>query len=499
VQKKVCKQSSIVLFLILFSLIFFHFSPVQSTTTPLFYANYASIPSIDIPVVSGTDAPRLLTYYGGEQISPILQKDFTKDNLHLYIRIEYSVSYVTTITKANELFNNSQDYLHSDFVDRIVSNKDYTIYDNNIQEKTKSLIYQTSPQSDPHPACFAYLLNQDPATPNFVYRIDIYGNGFDSSSNLLNIVNSVKSHCEDTILIVKAQLGENTNQTLTPTPIKTPTSTFKDTFQIQSLTGEVHIQRGGTGPWIPATKEMKLYPYDAIKVGNNIESFVCIGFENSSLPEEYRVYIGNNTTVLLSSEDARQLRVLRPEVLSISDFDKELLSRLHIFSAEFYKHSQITIITPDSIIKDTQTEFDILVSHNSTIVGTYEGTVEVSDLNNTQTVTVASNQISTVMEGQVPSQPLQFDSTQIDKWWETANSLDSNTPVISPDLDQNNHLNGIINSLFPFIVVVVGIVIVVLVFAFLRRRRKNVRNLDSKDQDLIVLPPPPPPPPPPQG
>jgi hypothetical protein len=116
---------------------------------------------------------------------------------------------------------------------------------------------------------------------------------------------------------------------------------------------------------------------------------------------------------------------------------------------------------------DKGTQFEVIVTDDGTTVNTFEGTVEVYDINGTNSVLVNANQTTTVPNGGAPSTPVTFNPSTVDQWW-------TSFPAVSD------------SGIFTFIIiaVIVIVIVVVAVGVFAVSRRKKMR-----------LPPPPPPPP----
>jgi hypothetical protein len=100
------------------------------------------------------------------------------------------------------------------------------------------------------------------------------------------------------------------------------------------------------------------------------------------------------------------------------------------------------------------TEYEIVIEEDGTTTyNVVNGIVEVSDIDLTKTVKVNAGQTTTVVADSLPSEPNNFDTTQLDRWWEY------------PPKNKTNILVFIV----PIVIVVTGI----LVFVLLRKRRKS--------------------------
>ncbi|MCK4818300.1 hypothetical protein KA005_21195, partial [bacterium] len=77
-----------------------------------------------------------------------------------------------------------------------------------------------------------------------------------------------------------------------------------------------------------------------------------------------------------------------------------------------------TIVTPSGKVIHHSGGL-IGITNNTTEVYVFEGEFQLSDLNETKTVTVYANQTSSCELGSIPTDPVPFDQSSVDKLWET--------------------------------------------------------------------------------
>jgi hypothetical protein len=432
------------------------------------------------------------SYGGGWQMSPNLVSDVMEGTLHLRIFVDYTISCMDTVTGAASLFNDQTPLqgLGSAHIQQVLGDTSNIVIRNDIEDKSKILIYQTSPQGTLHPQCDAEVIVQDQTHPNWLYWIHVYGNGFASASDLQDGVTIIMVHCE-TLIQNKSQSNTSPTPTPTPTPISDDNSRTQEHFIIQDYQGDVTVQRGGVGSWIPATKGMLVYPFDAIKTnGLPGQNWVNIIFSNENATalgqdiNDYKVELGDGTIILLSSEKVSNM--ITASRLSIPKPTYAEPQTLLYVGDSRPQHIPFRIETPDAIISDTETEFQVIVNSTGTTVYTLEGTVEVSDLDGLNTVQIDAGQTITLHNGVPIGVPIAFNVNSIDKWW-TTTSIATQTPTGTPsNLGSTDSPLQIFDMLPLLGVVAVIILVVVVVGVVWSKRRKKTTQTD-------YLPPPPPP------
>lgn len=465
-----------------FSMCFIMVLSIQSifaATSVVFSAADAAVPGLSLTIQEETDIPRYVA--GGVLLGPTLTSDTLEGTLHLRKMVDYGIEYCNTIDGANQLYSDQINSvgIGDRWVQSVSNDASNTVIKADIQTKSRILIYQVTYQQPPHPQSSATVLIQDNDHPNFVYWIMISGNGYTSASDLENTVNLVIDHCKT--------LAQRQPQSVTVTPEPEPSSSSteatREIFVIKACTDGIYVQRQGTGPWIKATVGMELNPYDAIKTDASLLDRVTLGFANRNstyledLSQNYQVDIGGGTTVLLSSQDVSKFSFPKPASTS---------SGIWQYIEHVYRRTgkvqlpRAVLTTPDGIVSDLQTDFQVIYNASGTFVYAYEGVVTLSDANGANAVEVKQNQMASVKEGGLPSAPSAFDPSSVISWWVNDGSSGTETNKIS-----NIDFEALLNALLPFIVAVIVIVVVIGVARLALSRRKRSGTSKSSSDSAV--------------
>jgi hypothetical protein len=82
-----------------------------------------------------------------------------------------------------------------------------------------------------------------------------------------------------------------------------------------------------------------------------------------------------------------------------------------------------TVTTPQAGALVEGTDFDVTVTATTTTFYVFAGKIPVSDLGHEGVVTVGPGQMTTVFEGQTPSKPVAFDTSDPSRrWWSTGST-----------------------------------------------------------------------------
>ncbi len=284
--------------------------------------------------------------------------------------------------------------------------------------------------------------------------------------------------------------------TITPstTPAETPTQPTPqdqlDTYPsltINSLTGDVEVLWAESETdWSPATLGMILRVGDSIKTKKEFYDRVALAVVESmgwvALADFYVAHGGG--VKVLPPEPAPKPFSKSVKVLYFKDLTPPGFSGSYYIksspstSSTSGANPRLCIETPDAIITDVGTQFEVLVDDTGTMVRTFSGFVYVTDINNTYFVTVGENQTTSVPKGGYPYVPTLFDSSTVDRWWEALPSPTS-TPT---GFDLSNF-----TILLPLIVIVVVIVVAVIIAGVVWSKGRK-----TKTQVYYPAPPPPP-------
>jgi hypothetical protein len=475
---------------IMFISMMFNQTSFASSTNP-FTVQDAPIPGWNLTPTNDPQFNIAYSYGGGWQMTTNLASDVMEGTLHLRIFVDYTISCMDTVSGAKSLFDAQTPLqgLSDAAFQQILNDPSITIIEHDLQNKSRTLVYKTSPQGTLHPQCYARVIYQDETNPNWLYWIDMNGNGFSSGSDLQDRLTSVMLHCGTLI-----QNKTRTNATPTPIPTITPdnNSQTQESFIIQNCEGNVMVQRGGIGAWIPATKGMLVFPLDAIKTsGSPRESWVNIVFGNENASalgqdvNDYIVKLGEGTIVLLSSEKvSNMVSVSRLHVPKPTSPEAQTL--IYIGDSQ-PQHIPFRIETPDALISDSQTEFEIIVNSSGTSVFTIDGAVQVSDLNEFYTVQVDAGKTITLQNGESPGALTSFNVNSLNNWWTTA-PVATNEPTNSPSTLGITNSTSTSLPILPFLGVITAIILalIVVVVVLSKKRKKTITQEE-------YLPPPPPP------
>jgi hypothetical protein len=124
------------------------------------------------------------------------------------------------------------------------------------------------------------------------------------------------------------------------------------------------------------------------------------------------------------------------------------------------------VVTPNAISGVKGTEYVIRVQEDGTTVCyVFDGIVELSDINSTKTVLVNAGQTAMVRPQGAPSDPIAFDGSKLDKWWDRF-----------PETEKTGGMSSLLFIIIPTLILVAGLLIILI----LRKRRKPKNTLFEK-------------------
>jgi hypothetical protein len=422
---------------------------------------------------------------------------YRQDSTTFHVEVELSMIFYNDVSWVDTTFNaivQETNTFTQAFVDNLVSEYHANIIQFAHQTDYNSLIYTilniNSDGSKTTEDDASRVFKSDDG--HFVISVMVNGFGIDSAravTELQDITDAVESHAR--------MLTEETVN---------PASEVK--FTISYLYGVVYIQRGGIGNWIRAEKGMQIYPNDAIKVPHIdkipviYEDTVTITCSSDYL-DLFGIVLGEGEVVFkVSQTDINApIRVnVKPDTESSQPGD------VIYFHGLYENHPSVNIYTDQAEVVDHETDFELLGNTTATTLYTFGGAVKISDLNQTSTVTVGANQMSTVFAGKTPANPISFDPATVQKWWSLAlQALDepstspaqptkTSTPLPTQSSSSRTpqptqpemfpRLPALVTTVLPYMIIGAVAVILGVVFMVVQRRKKQ------------GFPPPPPPPPP---
>ncbi len=170
-----------------------------------------------------------------------------------------------------------------------------------------------------------------------------------------------------------------------------PDSDFADlVITIESLEGDVEIQRDGTDIYIAAKVGDKLYPGDIISTGFESEAF--IRFKDIAVMTVKEMTSFSINQFIIEGNIAKTSVNLR---LGSLRTDVKVERRMR---------ASFQIVTPTSTVGVRGTEFEVIYYDNEkyTAVYVYEGKVEIGDENNQNTVGIYESQEAIIYEDGIP-------------------------------------------------------------------------------------------------
>jgi hypothetical protein len=390
------------------------------------------------------------------------------------------------------MYNHNLDYLR---------NQSGTIFVETTLNSEQCYLVSGTPPYEYHPYTTYWgereILAADPfnnGEKRFIIVIQGNGQQFASEYDILNLFDQLEQHAMNLIENLP-RITPTVSPTPSPTGTPTPTPTQPDQqkpqpgleqFEIEYVTGNVLVYQASTGSWTPAKVGMTLKPGDTIQTSGdpqqNIASLRHIGDGISSSNKQIIVR-GDAKMLLQTYSSTNPKTTLAQALVQVGLYlghesgvaDVLFKSTVRTAAESAVENPIGAIETAGAWIVDHLTEFEVIVNSTGTTVNTIDGTVEVSDINGTNTVYVNAYQTSYVPNGGTPTAAKNIDVSNMDQWWN-----------LVPVTDRSDSTAPIYN-LLPYIVTVVVIVVAAVVAGVVWDRRRKTRT-------QISCPPPPPPP-----
>jgi hypothetical protein len=409
-----------------------------------------------------------------------------------YFWVSLSIFYVYDVSGGNSVFNSkiSSVIVHStDFP----KHPQWYVVSENVQSTNYySVVYQDLQYATKNFECDRVLNGADndySGDPHIVIAFVGEGNSLTSANEMIAAMETLTQHA---IVIIANAPRYGSTPTFTPTLTPTPTPTEippapttrsgqdNEKFTINYHHGNVQVKFEGETNWVQLNDDMVLYPGDEIKTTTPENSFPgdfsYVELHHSGM-ENF-----NDRNILMAYESGMRLKHsptaaeldITDLILYNNQFGGAAADFIFEDNAIIGKQllSDTSIVTPDSIITTKGTQFEVIINQTGTIVRTFSGIVEITDLNEENSVSVGANQTCTVPSKGIPGTAVYFNEATVDKWWVSILNHQSSTGF--------NLLNQLL-----YIIPIVAIVIVVIALAVVFRRRRSGH---------LYLPPPPPPP-----
>lgn len=231
---------------------------------------------------------------------------------------------------------------------------------------------------------------------------------------------------------------------------------------IELALGSAEIQRAPSEEWIPASAGMILFTGDRIRT-----------LENGRLE--------------MVSDQPEFQRIIKIESGSVLNIHGAMVSHnpsiLEMIWGKIYylQHGQFPPDHPEeqftfgnTLVTVKGTEFEAITEEDGpTILSVIDGTVEVSDVNRSRTVTVNAGETTISDADGIPSDPEPFDTDAMDRWWERYDEADDAVSDEEADSDTESDSGGGINILLIIVPVIVIIAVAIAAFFIVKRKRTD--------------------------
>jgi len=188
-------------------------------------------------------------------------------------------------------------------------------------------------------------------------------------------------------------------------------------WNITRILGEVMVLKSDTPEWIPAVLGLPLGPGDSIATGHSVDDAVVL-----QTVRAFQLLLAKDSELMVQGPS---IPTDKPGEYINPLVDEEFVLGVLTLGGESFYYSpesatgpNIQVKTPDAVVTDSGTRFEIVVDSGGTTVRTFNGSVRVGDLNGTHSVTVGEGQTTVVSRGGIPSNSTSFDPSEVDRWWE---------------------------------------------------------------------------------
>jgi hypothetical protein len=333
--------------------------------------------------------------------------------------------------------------------------------------------------------------------PHIAILISAAGKAFTSDGEIRAQMDIVTQHARNLVLNTPRKTAapsitptmsasptpSSASPSLSPSASPTQTQATGEEMEVRWFEGTVQVLRAGSTAWIPAATGMVLHEGDKIRtMGDPSKNRALLHYTGSVQAQSHYegadIYVEGDDSLTIKNYSEYHHELTSMEIYHLlcdledgSFFVQTFRSETSQTSPDIeHTDAYLEIVTLCAHILDKGTQFEVIVTDDGTTVNTFEGTVEVYDINGTSSVLVNANQTTTVPNGGVPSTPVAFDPSTVNQWW-------TSFPAMSD--------SGIFTVIIIAVIVIVIVTVALGVFAVSRRKKTR-------------LPPPQPPPPPPQ-
>ncbi|MGD0978796.1 MAG: hypothetical protein ABR962_06595 [Candidatus Bathyarchaeia archaeon] len=375
---------------------------VLAQNTPVFISEDALIPSLGLYLTHTPIFPYTISQAkgGGVEFSPSYEIIVDRANDY-QIDATFDLLYFNDPGNASAFFQNTVNQLYTSTIEQAVKNEPTnTVIESDFQGATyRTLIFMHAETSPIPPYGDGKALAQYDA--HYVYTVTAHGNGFTGGAQLQQMIHMLVDHCQS---VIEAKEG------------------LTGTFVISQLNGDISVQRGASGPWIPAENNMVIHPADAIKAGTGAAvttNSLKIDYyaPNSPYPISvpmFGIVFREGVVVLLTAKDIVSCTVATNSITG------PYMGIMHFSSSQSHNPLVLEMDQMNTMFTITDTDFELVGNSSETTLYTFNGTVQVSDLTGNNTFTVGANQTATIATGGVTTGPTAFDPTTVDQWWTSA-------------------------------------------------------------------------------
>jgi hypothetical protein len=396
------------------------------------------------------------------------------------ILIHLRIAYYFSAADAKSGFDVYSASVVSDF-NSVQQDSSVVIYENKFEENYSSVIFEQLPSLSYESS--VYYVNRAiyggdskySGDPKIVIVVDGHGNGFADENEIKQISDKLTQHA----LTVIGNAPRSGQPVVTPTPTPEP---LLEQFKVQWVQGNVQIKYSGAIGWVPATSGMTIHEGDRIWARGDLDPTARVRLYYKGQRSDTGSYYGasevDHTLFLKGSSDLTVLPYSKTHGDEVSLLMGYILAEAAATSSQSSNPS-LTVKTPDGQVADQHTKFEVIVDDYGTTVNTFEGTVQVSDIDGINSVYAGADQTVNVPLGGLPSSPQTFDPATMDQWW-------TSFPPVS---DLNPQGTSLFGDLLPFIIIIIVVIVVAVIVVIIYASRGRQAHTQPP---TAQFPPPPP-------
>ncbi len=356
----------------------------------------------------------------------------------------YETEYVSQMANTGFLSSDKIEILLKDEEEK----PDYYIIVEAIDDTNRrSLLYTTTDQDNYYSGKRSVIYDD-----HYVIRLECSGYDFSNVQMFEDNMNRLEQHAFEIIQLHSSKEVDEEEYTEEPALIAAVGQKMGYTRRVSGL-GVTEIKRHNSDTWVPARNSQSLFEGD-----------------------ELRTHDGGRCELMLE-RGTRLIRMESNSSLVVPMIPKKV-GRWEVIKGRFWilieelLTGKVEIRTPNAIAGVKGTEFEIIVEEDGTsIFNVIDGVVEVSDINETKTVTVNAGETAICKRQGLPSDPEPLNIDSADKWWESF--LEETDPTDLELASESGSGSGS-NAVVIIVPIVIIAAIAAAIFVFFRRRAKAV-------------------------